>query len=74
MRSSTGFDGVVPDADFSDIESGVIERPTYSIEINIRRADSVDGFALRVRGDSAADGMIPEILQALGYGRWTPTP
>jgi hypothetical protein len=57
---------VVPYADFSDVEWGVIEGPTYSIEVNIRKAESVQSLALHVRGDTAADAVITEILGALG--------
>ena len=64
---------VVPDADFSDVEWGVIERPTFSIEVNIRRAPSLDAFALHVRGDDAADAVIAQILQALRLRGLDPT-
>jgi hypothetical protein len=57
---------VVPDADFSDVEWGVIEGPTYSIEVNVHKAESVKALALHVRGDSAADAVITEIIGALG--------
>jgi len=57
---------VVPDADLSDVEWGVIEGPTYSVEVNIRKAESVQAFAPHVRGDRAADAVITEIIGALG--------
>ena len=57
---------VVPDADFSDVEWGVIEGPTYSIEVNVHKAESVKALALHVRGDSAADAVITEIVDSLG--------
>jgi hypothetical protein len=55
---------VAPDADFSDIEWGRIKGPTYSIEVNIRRAETVQGFAFHVRG-VGADALIAEILRSL---------
>jgi hypothetical protein len=64
---------VAPDADFSDVEWGVIERATFSIEVNIPRAPSLDAFALHVRGDDAADVVIAQILHALGLRGLDPT-
>ena len=57
---------LMPDADFSDVEWGVIEGPTFSIEVNIRKAESVKALALHVRGDRAADAVLSEITDALG--------
>jgi hypothetical protein len=57
---------IAPDVDFSDVEWGLIEGPDFSIEISIRKAESVKAFALHVRGDRAADAVIAQILRELG--------
>lgn len=54
-----------PEADFSDVEWGVIDGPGYSIEVNIRESDAVQAFALHVRGDASADVIIARILSEL---------
>src|SRR5688572_9008657 len=56
---------VAPDADLSDPTWGRIDRPGYSIEVNVPSGDNISGFALHVRGDGA-DELITSLLVDLG--------
>ena len=61
-----GILGVFAAADFSDPHWGRIETETWSIEVNISPNDPCTGFALHVRGDTAAIGAVATLLERLG--------
>jgi hypothetical protein len=53
-----------PGADFSDPAWGRIERPDYSIEVNLPHGENIRSFALHVRG-VGADAFVMALLRAL---------
>jgi hypothetical protein len=56
---------VVPQADFSDPAWGKIVGDSFSIEVNMGHSDEVESFALHVRGNDLAIGVVAEILEHL---------
>jgi len=56
---------VVPSADFSDPSWGQIEGEDWSIEVNIGKNETCNGFALHVRGGDAAAAVVAAILDHL---------
>lgn len=56
---------LIPTADFSTPEWGVIAGPDWSIEVNIGPEEDCRSFALHVRGGDGAVGAIAAILQRL---------
>lgn len=67
-----GIEHVVPTIDFSDRTWGMIADPSFSIEVDIEERDPVQTFALHVRGDDVAAGVVADILQTLGLRAFDP--
>ena len=57
---------VMPFADFSDPTWGLIDGDGFSIEVNLGADESVDGFALHVRGGDLAAACVVAIIEHLG--------
>lgn len=57
---------IISTADFNDPSWGHIDGETYSIEVNIGKADMVRSFALHVRGGDQAVEAIAKLLDHLG--------
>jgi len=55
----------IPSADFSDPAWGLIDGPTFSIEVSLGR-EQLNGFALHVRGDDSVVPVVAKILAATG--------
>jgi len=63
---------VVPNADFTRPEWGVIDGPGYSIEVNMGEEEVVESFAFHVRGADAAADAVASILNHLGLRAMDP--
>jgi hypothetical protein len=57
---------IIPEANFSNPEWGLISENNFSIEINMGDNEEVKNFAFHVRGDDLAVGLIADILHRLG--------
>jgi hypothetical protein len=59
---------VVPFADFSDREWGVIHAPNASIDINFSKVEEVETFSLHVIGEEMALAIVQDMLTRLNLG------
>ena len=64
---------VVPTADFTSPDWGVIDGPGYSIEVSMGKVEDVHGFALHVRGNDQMVFVVADILEHLGLRAFDPT-
>jgi hypothetical protein len=63
---------IVPAADFSNTNWGVIEEKNFSIEIDVGEDEECQGFCLHVRGDMNAVSLISKILKHLNLRAFDP--
>ena len=57
---------VVPEVDFSDPAWGMLDGPTFSIEVNTGREEPTNSVMLHVRGGNESLGAVHAISKALG--------
>ena len=63
---------VVPTADFSDPSWGTFEAPDFSVEFNMGGEDTIDCFALHIRGGDTAAGFVADLLVRCGWRAFDP--
>lgn len=56
-----------PTVRFADEAWGTFEAPTFSVEFNLGADETVQSFALHVRGDDQAAAFVSDLLTHLGY-------
>ena len=62
------IESVLTDVDFSNPSWGILDAGAdgYSIEFNMGDEETIDGFAMHVRGSSAAVESIAKVLSSVG--------